>query len=168
VVPRAAEIHIAGQVERQAAPRVDQFALESNARWFRFFVMTRLAGNDYNIVLLSAPTASDLETRTASFRRDAAGYLQTAGKASYAAMTKEIGVNPYVRVKVNGVETDVALGDSIRQTIEQTAGRGNAASVLPRLSVLKPYGGKLSRVEWDRNGQDILNLSLEGGEEIVW
>jgi len=77
-------------------------------------------------------------------------------------------------VKVNGVETDVPMGSSIRQAIEQTTGRGAASNALVRLSVLKPYHvqklprARLFPVEWDHRTQDILNLTLEGGEQIAW
>ena len=66
------------------------------------------------------------------------------------------------------------MGSSIRQVIEQTAGRGTASNALARLSVLKPYHvqklsrARLSPVEWDHRTQDILNLMLEGGEQIAW
>jgi hypothetical protein len=168
IAPRTAEVHIAGKVEQEPAPRVNPFVFEPTARWFRFFLITRASANDYDMVLLSAPTASDLEARTELFRRDAAGYLRSADKATYAAMTREIGVNPYVRVRVNGVETDIPVGDSIRQVIEASTGRGQAANALPHLTILKPHGGKLCRVEWDHSARDILSLTLEGGEEIAW
>jgi hypothetical protein len=172
--PRSAELHIAGKVEREEAPSANRFVFEPGARWFRFFVKTRLSANDYNIVLLSASTASDLETRTANFQKDAPQFLQSASKTFYVAIPKEIEVSPYIRVKVNGVETDVPMGSSIRQAIEQTAGRGTAPNALARLSVLKPYRVQklpragLSPVEWDHRTQDILNLTLEGGEQIAW
>jgi hypothetical protein len=174
VAPRSAELHIAGKVEQEAAPGTNQFAFEPAARWFRFFVKTRLSANDYNIVLLSGSTASDLETRAANFQKDAALFLGSASKTSYVVIVKEIEVNPYIRVKINGVETDVPMGSSIRQAIEQTAGRGTASNALARLSVLKPYRVQklphagLSPVEWDHGTQDILNLMLEGGEQIAW
>ena len=174
IAPRSAELHIAGKVEQEQAPGTNRFVFEPAARWFRFFVKTRLSANDYNIVLLSGPTASDLETRTADFHKDAPAFLGSASKTSYVAIAKEIEVNPYIRVRVNGVETDVPMGSTIRQVIEQTAGRGAASSALARLSVLKPYGvqkpprGRLSPVEWDHGTQDILNLTLEGGEQIAW
>ena len=172
--PRSAELHIAGKVEREEAPSANRFVFEPGARWFRFFVKTRLSGNDYNIVLLSGSTASDLEARTANFQKDAPQFLQSASKTFYVVIPKEIEVNPYIRVKINGVETDVPMGSSIRQAIEQTAGRGAASNALGHLSVLKPYRvqklphPRLSPVEWDHRTQDILNLTLEGGEQIAW
>ncbi len=174
IAPRSAELHLAGKVEQQDAPSAYRFVFEPGARWFRFFVKTRLSANDYNIVLLSAPTASVLEARTENFQKDAAAFLRSAGNTSYVAITKEIEVNPYIRVKVNGVETDVPVGSSIRQVIEQKAGRGTASNALARLTVVKPYHAqKVSRarlcpVEWDHRTQDILNLVLEGGEQIAW
>jgi hypothetical protein len=48
IAPRSAELHIAGNVDRQEAPSANQFVFEPGARWFRFFVKTRLSANDYN------------------------------------------------------------------------------------------------------------------------
>ena len=170
IVPRAAEIHIGDRVERETAPRVNRLAVAPDARWFRYFLMTRSSTNrnDYNIVLLSAPTASELEARTRAFEKDAGAYLQSAAKTSYAAMTPEFGVNPYIRVKVKQAERDLELGATVRAAIEQSAGKGSAPGVLAQLTVRKPHNGKMSLVEWDRTRQDILNLPLEGGEEISW
>lgn len=174
IAPRSAELHtFEGKVEQQA-PGANLFVFEPEARWFRFFVKTRLSLNDYNIVLLSGPTAKDLGTRTENSQKDAASFLGSASKASYVVIGKEIEVNPYIRVKVNGVETDVPMGSSIRQVIEQTAGHGTAPNALARLSVLKPYyvqklsRARLSPFEWDHRTQGVLNLTLEGGEQIAW
>ena len=95
-------------------------------------------------------------------------------RTSYVAIAKEIEVNPYIRVKVNGVDTDVPMGSSIRQVIEQTAGRGAASNAFARLSILKPEcvqqlpRARLSRVDWDHRTFRLLNLTLEGGEQISW
>jgi hypothetical protein len=83
-------------------------------------------------------------------------------------MTPEFGVNPYVRVRIQGVQSDLEPGSTVRSAIEQSTGRGSAVKVLPGLSVRKPHNRGMARVEWDRTTQDILNLMLEGGEEISW
>jgi hypothetical protein len=170
IVPRGAEVHIGYRVEKETAPRVNRLAVAPDARWFRYFLMTRSSTNrnDYNIVVLSAPTASELEARTQAFQEDAVAYLQSAAKTTYAAMTPEFGVNPFIRVKAKQAEVDLELGATVRAAIEQSAGKGSAPGVLAQLTVRKPHNGKMSLVEWDRTRQDILNLPLEGGEEISW
>jgi hypothetical protein len=42
------------------------------------------------------------------------------------------------------------------------------AEILPRLQVLRPYGGMMLPVEFDRSSGDILGLIPIGGEEIRW
>jgi hypothetical protein len=170
VVPRGAEIHIADKVERENVPLVNHFDFEPDARCFRYFLMTHLSTdrNDYEIVLLSAPTPRELELRTDAFRKDAAGYLHSAPHKSYAAMSHGIGVNPYIRVMLNGTQTDLQPGETLRHAVDQAAGPGSSSRVLRRLSVLKPHNGKLAQIEWDHASQDILNLTLEGGEQITW
>jgi len=122
------------------------------------FVRTRLTGNDYSIFLLPAPTASDLDVRTVAFQKDAAACMRSTGKRSCAALMREVEVNPYTHLRINGVETDVPLGSTIRQIVKQAP--------IQQLVVLKPKGGKLFPVSRDRGTQDILALPLEGGEEI--
>src|SRR5665213_2332092 len=170
IVPRNAEIHVAGSVEKKPGPQTNRFALDPDARWFRYFLMTRQASdrNDYNIVLLSGATAAELEARTEAFQKDATAYLRSADKNSYAAMTPAIGVNPYLRVTVNGTVSDIEPGTTVRKAIEQSEGRGKAAAVLPRLRILKPRQGRFIPVELDSGTGDVLNLMLEGGEEITW
>jgi hypothetical protein len=170
IVPRNAEVHIDGKTESEPGPRVNRFALAPEERWFRYFLMTRASTNrnDNNIVLLGAATTAELEAHARAFAADAADYLRTADTTSYAAMTPEFGVNPYVRVRIQGVQSDLEPGSTVRSAIEQSAGRGSAVKVLPGLSVRKPHNRGMARVEWDRTTQDILNLMLEGGEEISW
>jgi hypothetical protein len=84
--------------------------------------------------------------------------MRSAGKNSCAAIMRDVEVNPYVRVKVNGAETDFPVGSTIGQIVKQ--------SPLQNLVVMKPKGAKLFPVNWHRGARDILNLTLEGGEEI--
>lgn len=49
----------------------------------------------------------------------------------------------------------------------QAGGPQHAEELQPRLSVLKPYGGKLVPVEFDRGSSAILDMTLMGGESIL-
>ena len=162
IVPRGAEVHVNGEVENKPAPAVNRFEFSPDARWFRYFVMTRVTSekNDHNIVLIGAASPSELEIRTADFRKNAPAYLQSAPSKSYAALSGAFGVNPYIQIKVNGERRDVVPGVTVGQVIERSG--------LPRLRILKPYLGKMAPVQWDRTKEDILNLPLEGGEELSW
>ena len=166
LAPRGAEVHIAGTVEKVAAPKVNQLYLDPAARWFRYFVMTRASRNDYNIVVLSGSSRSELETRSEAFRRDAVRYLQTAPKGSFAAMSSEIGINLYVHVEVNGVPRDVAVGSTVRQAIDEAAGTVGTAEQAARLSVLKPHRRGMATVDALNGRNELLNLPIEGGEQI--
>lgn len=162
IVPRGAEVHVNGEVENKPAPAVNRFDFSTDARWFRYFVMTRVTSekNDHNIVLIGASSATQLEGRTAAFRKDATGYLQSAEPKSYAALSGAFGVNPYIRIKVNGEERDVSPGATVGQVIDR--------SHLANLKIIKPYRGKMAPVQWDRTNEDVLSLPLEGGEELSW
>jgi hypothetical protein len=74
---------------------------------------------------------------------------------------KRVALNPFLVITVNGTETTVPIGSTIR-----------AATHLERppaeLKVYKLYGGKPVPVEFDRAGPEILGLVLNGGERIYW
>jgi hypothetical protein len=77
-----------------------------------------------------------------------------------------VGANLFLPVMVNGKEELIHWGGTVRDAIA-TQDRDSAALV-PKLSILKPYAGKSTTVEFDRSSRDILNLRLTGGETITW
>jgi hypothetical protein len=168
IVPRSAEVHLGDKVEKTLAPRVNHLYLNPDARWLRYFVMTRAAENNYNIVVLTGPTPAELERRSTAFRNDASAWMAAAPTGSYASMTREVGVNPFLRVSIQGSPADIPAGSSLAQAIEHVTGAGTAAKARATLSLRKLHRGKLVPVDWDRKSLEILELAIEGGEEISW
>ena len=76
------------------------------------------------------------------------------------------GINAYIRVRLNGVLTDLQKPVSIRQAITQA--NGDPATALVKLKVRKLHDGALYPVQWPAGTDAILSLPLEGGEEIEW
>jgi hypothetical protein len=85
-----------------------------------------------------------------------------------SVIPRHVAVNPFLAVTVNGKEIRLDNGKTVRAAITAGGGSRRGDEVLPSLSVLKPYGGKLVLVEFDRNKSTILDLSLMGGESITW
>jgi hypothetical protein len=81
---------------------------------------------------------------------------------------KRVALNPFLVITVNGSETTVPVGSTLRAAIQAATGARIVERVPPELKVYKLYGGKPVPVEFDRAGPEILGLVLNGGERIYW
>ena len=70
-------------------------------------------------------------------------------------------INVYIRVRVKGIETDLPRGTTVGQAVAQPGVPAN-------FRIRKLHDGRLYPVIWDRATPIILNLPLEGGEELAW
>ena len=168
LIPRSAEVHVGSNVEHPAAPSVNRFEFGPNAHWYELYMMTKESTNDFDFVVFSARTSDELQSRVAEFQTDATKFLQTADPTSYTVLPHGSGINAYIRVKVNGVFVDLPKGNTVRQALAQSSPSPDPRLVLPLLKVRKLHDGKLFPVQWDRAGDQILSLPLDGGEEIAW
>jgi hypothetical protein len=166
LVPRSAEVHIGGQVQHPDATSVKRFEFGPAARWYELYMMTKVSSNDFDFVVFSARTSEELHKSVAAFQTDAAKYLETADPHTYTVLPHGSGINAYIRVRLNGVLTDLQKPVSIRQAIAQA--KGNPASALATLKVRKLHDETLYPVQWPAGSDAILSLPLEGGEEIEW
>lgn len=162
---RTAEAHINGKIERLEAPRAP-LQFPADARWHQLFMMTRRSESGFDFTVLSARTPVELRDEVTAFERDPGAFKQSADPAAYAALPRGTGINTYLRVRLNGVWTDQELGATVRDAIEKSA--PDPHSLLTTLSIRKLHDGKLYRVEWNRSTDRILDLPLEGGEELHW
>ncbi|HEU5020797.1 MAG TPA: hypothetical protein VFT60_02865 [Bryobacteraceae bacterium] len=165
LVPRSAEVHIGDQVRHPDAS-MKRFEFGPAARWYELYMMTKVSSNDFDFVVFSARTSQELHNSVAAFQTDAAKYLQTADPHTYTVLPHGSGINAYIRVRLNGVLTDLQKPVSIRQAIAQA--KGDPAAALATLKVRKLHDGALYPVEWPAGSNAILLLPLEGGEEIAW
>ena len=78
-----------------------------------------------------------------------------------------MGVNADIVATVNGRELALPVGARVANAI-RAAGEQHPETLLPHLSVRKPYDGRLAPVVFDAGNADILSLTLLGGEEISW
>jgi hypothetical protein len=83
-------------------------------------------------------------------------------------LSKRVGINPYVEVKVNGepIAVPAHMPPTVRAVIH--AAKAKTDAVLPTLAITKPYAGKPVPVLFDRTKPDVLGLVLTGNEEIRW
>jgi len=138
-----------------AAPAKNYFTFGPDTGFYRLFYKA-----DQTEVLIGAVSREKLP-------RDLDACDKPGGPACLT-IPKYVGVNPYLMTTVNGkpLAVPIALPATVR-TVIQTA-KARVENVLPTLAILKPYGGKLTAVEFDRSKQDVLNLVLTGNEDIRW
>ncbi len=122
------------------------------AAYFRFFYMA-----DQMSVVVGASSYDKLP-------RDLDSCNQPDGPQCIAVPPK-VGVNVYTRVMVNG-EAVVVSAPTVGHIIQ--AMKKRPEEVLPTLTIAKPYRGRQTPVKFDRSDPAILDLMLEGNEEIRW
>ena len=158
---RAAAGRIAGAVERTPEPRTNYFQFRADAACYRIFHR-----GDQTIIVVSAPARAELDRETRALQQDPAACAGFKPQTCVLA-PHNVGINATVVVTVNGKETAVPVGAQVRAAI-QAGGERNPDSVLPRLTVRKPYDGKLAPVEFDPANREILSMILFGGESLDW
>jgi hypothetical protein len=169
IVPRSTEVHIDGSIQRPSAPAHTRFQADPQARWYQLFMMTKISENDFDFVVLSSRTSAQLHDDVATFQRDSAAFLRSADPASYTVLPHGVGINAYVKVRVNGVVIDLMRGSAVRHALLQASlVKLDPRTVPSTLKVRKLHDGKLYPVRFDRTSDQILSLPLEGGEEIDW
>jgi hypothetical protein len=148
IVPVSAETTIGGKVEAQAAPHTNYFQFAPEMGFFRLFYKA-----DQSEVLAMAPTRAALPTDA---DRCAACY----------AIPHKVGINPYLRISANGAPLPLGIGGTLFGLLHNA--KIQPESVLPTLTILKPWRGTLTPVLFDRKNPQILQLVLTGDEVIRW
>ena len=158
ITPLSAEKHIQGKVEPAAAPATNYLKFGPQAAYYRLFY--KADQGEVVEVVLAAPTRAELDRQTQAFNSDPALCAQVPSQAC-VVIPKRVALNPFLAITVNGSETTVPVGSTVRAAI-------HLDRVPPDLKVYKLYAGKPVPVEFDRASPEILGLVLNGGERISW
>ena len=153
IIAGAVETNIRGKVEAKDAPTTNYFQFGPEIGFYRLFYKA-----DQSEVLATATTRAGLPT-------DADTCDRPSGPACFA-IPRGVGVNPYMRVDVNGAPMMVGIGATVRNVLQKA--KAAPATVLPTLAITKPFAGRPVAVEFDRTKEDILNLVLNGDEQVRW
>jgi hypothetical protein len=165
ISPLSAERHIQGKVEPAAAPAINYLKFESQAAYYRLFY--KADQGEVVEVVLAAPTRAELDRQTRAFNSDPALCAQVPSQAC-VVIPKRVALNPFLVITVNGSETTVPVGSTVRGAIQTATGARNIERLPPELEVYKLYAGKPVAVEFDRDSIEILGLVLSGGERVSW
>jgi hypothetical protein len=155
------ETHVGDETARQQTTR-QPLDSDSDARYFRILVLTRISDSDHNTAFLSARTLAELEDRTEVIELDPANCLAMLGCRE---IDTRVALLSFVAVWTNGEEVLTQLGSTVRQVLQE-AGHADAEAVAETLTVERDYGGRLTPVEAQAGGPDLLELNLVGGEAI--
>ena len=162
IVPLSADRSIQGAVEHLPAPATNYFQLPPDAAFFR--LLYKSDANGVTAIVAFAATRGELGLRAQAAANPAACEKLQAG---CRALPRNVGVNPFLVVKVNGAEVVVPVGARLSAAI-QAAGVKNPGTLLPGLRVMRPFGGKPTPIVFDPQSRDILDLPLTGTEQISW
>ena len=166
ITPLGAERTIAGKKEPEAGPATNWFQFPAQAGYYRMFYKTDPADNGITEIVIGAPTPADLDRLTRAMSADTAT-CEKSESTMCVVVPRQVAVNPFLHATVNGTDMRLNLGSSVRVAILAGGGSPRPADV-PNLVVLKPYGGKLTPVEFSHGSAAIFDVVLLGGESISW
>lgn len=161
IVPLRAERNVQGKVEPLPAPATNVFAFPPDAAFYRLFY--KADQTEFTALAVAARTQAGLEERTQMLDAGPAS-CRKLNDALCLAIPKGVGVNAYIDVSLNGIESAVPWPATVRSVVQKDG--EDARAILSRLVVRKDYGGRLLPVEFDRNDRAILGMMLTGGEAI--
>ncbi len=153
IAPISASARVRGIEMALEGPGKNYFTFAATNGYYRLFFKPE----EHTAVIVGAPARDRLPQDPAQ-----------CGQAECITLPKNVGVNPYLEVSVNGKKLAIPahMPPTLRAVLQ--AAKARAQDVLPTLAITKPYAGKPAPLEFDRTKQDILALVLSGDEEIRW
>lgn len=143
------QVNLGGHVESRSAPATNLLQFPPEIGFYRLFYKS-----DRTAILALAPTRAALPTDP-----------DACGPACFP-IPRSVGVNPAMRILVNGAPMSVSYNATVRAVIQ--AAKKRPEDVLPTLAITKPFAGRPVNIDFDRTKQEILNLALTGDEQIRW
>ncbi|HYL77860.1 MAG TPA: hypothetical protein VEU96_26850 [Bryobacteraceae bacterium] len=165
IVALSTEDNLGGKLTHPSKPQLDYFQFPADAAFYRLFYLTRISRADHDIAVLAAPTQAELEELTQRFAADPEICASIAGRC--ILIPRESAVVPHIVVTAAGSEIPVVTGGTVRDALK-AAGVPKPEAVLPTLAVQRRYAGRPVPVLFNRTQPEILDLPLNGGEDIRW
>ena len=163
----AGESHLGQPVQSKPTPRNKITFLTSPSFYRLLFKFEKTADTQItHAFLLTAATHSELDATTT--RILASAVYQCVAPLPPLANCMEFpqlfGVNPELRVRVNGKDSFVALGAGVGSALQLPFG----AEVPKTLNITRLYRGHRIPISFDPATKDILLLTLMPGDELTW
>jgi hypothetical protein len=157
IAPLSAERHFGATIETSTEPLNNPMHFPDSAAFYRLFYKSSPSGDVVSAVILGAPSRAELDRRM----------REGACDNFCVEIPRRVAVNAFVVVTVNGNLIALQVGGTVRTAL-QDAHAGNPAGILPHLKLSKPYAAGLAPVHFDSQDDAVLDLILEGGENIAW
>jgi hypothetical protein len=168
IVPLSSNRRVDDRTEAAAGPSRNYFQFAPEIGFYRLIYKADLSGKGaITEIVVGAPDRMELDRRTRRVLDDF-DTCKVSDPSLCAVIPRHVGLNAVLAVTVNGQEVRVGIRGTVRGAIMHGGGPQRVEEVLPSLTVRKPYGGKLVDVEFDRSSGAILDMTLLGGESIVW
>ncbi len=163
---RSTERDVRGSVSNRHRRVAARMVIPSSALHYRYFFRAWQVSRDRKMGLLVTSRVETLDGLTRRFEASPETFCSSLKGSDAACITvpNDTTVYPEVRVVVNGKPAYLPVGATLREAL----GKQWKPEDLPRLAVLRPWGGRLVLVDFDRSRQDILRVTLIGGEDIRW
>jgi hypothetical protein len=161
----SAERHINGQTERVSTSIRNYFQPLSAASFYGLFY--KGGQTEFTALIVGGLDKGDFDRRTNLMMSETASSCEVLNNEMCVEVPKRVAINPMVSVTVNGTEMLLNWGATVSSAI-RAAGELQPNTLLPRLSIFKPYRGATAAVEFDHTDSAILNLILTGGETVSW
>ena len=155
-----------GEATRVDVPDGSALDVVPASRYIRMVFLTRVASShDHDVLFLVASTRRELEARYRAIQEDPNACIAPDNRGWCRVGPRELALNLYVMVTLNGVEMPVAPGTSMSQLLKGPMG-GRVNETPQDLQVWRPYGNGLAKIEFDRSSPAVMSLPLLGGERI--
>jgi len=155
---------INGTVNRVAQPSLNYLTFPANAAYFRLYVKSDQTA--FTALVLAAATRLDLDRDSQALVTSDTS-CDDLPRGHCVAIPRRVALNALVPVMANNKEVLVRwsadLGEALR-----TAGARQPDKLLASLSILKPYRGRLTPIEFDHTSSAILRLPITGNEQLSW
>jgi hypothetical protein len=135
--------------------------------FFRLLFRRAASSSDHVVTIIGAPDQATLDQAT---KQRESGPVESCQGVSGAGVTcvtfsSHFGVNPQMRVLVNGKENFVGISGTVRDALNLNRPDATAPK---NLIVRRLFEGRLIPVKYDPASNDILRLVLMPGDEISW
>jgi hypothetical protein len=168
IVPLSAERRVESQTTPVSGPLVNYFPFAADIGFYRLIYKAEMEGKgSITEIVVGAPNSLELQRRTRRVLDDF-NTCKVTDPEMCAVLPRRVALNVVLAVTVNGQETPIGVGGTVRSAIMQGDGPSRVEDVVSTLSVRKPYDGKLVDVQFERASSAILDMTLLGGEVIDW
>jgi hypothetical protein len=148
IVELNAERHVNGEMAVMPRPRKNYFVFPTDAGYYR--LVYKQEQTEFTALVVAGRTRAERSENAAKLTMGA-GNCKNIESGYCVSIPKGVAANLFLPVMVNGKEQVIHWGGTVREAIATQDPQ--SASLVPTLSISKPYAGKPTPIEFDRSSQ---------------